>query len=299
MQIRAQGARAGPGEPPTVMLRTQIRRRVVATLAGLLFLLASAVPALPGPTPAIFTIATAHAAKPTTLGVRGLRLGMRGRDVRDLQRLLNRAGFRTPVSGTYAGHTARSVAAFQRAAGLDPSGVTGRRTVRALRGAAASGGMAPIADPAQTPARNPAPVGPPAGGQVATIGPDGLASAPAGAPRAVVELIAAGNEIATTPYRYGGGHQSFEDDAYDCSGSVGYALHGAGLLDHTVTSGELETWGVAGPGSWITVLANADHTFLVVAGIRFDTSGQKRTGSRWQPMDRSTDGFAVRHPDGL
>jgi peptidoglycan hydrolase-like protein with peptidoglycan-binding domain len=283
------------------MLSTPLRRRVTAFLAGLLIVVASAVPALPGPTPALFTIATAHAAGPTKLGDRGLRTGMRGRDVKDLQRLLNRAGFRTPISGNYARHTARSVAAFQRAAGLDPSGVVGRRTVRALRGAAASGGMAPMATPAETSASRPAtaPVGGPAPGQVATISQDGLAVAPSGAPQVVVDLISAGNEIATTPYRYGGGHGSFYDDAYDCSGSVGYALHGAGLLDHTVTSGDLESWGVPGPGSWITVYANADHTFLVVAGIRFDTSGQKRTGSRWQPMDRSTDGFVVRHADGL
>jgi len=282
-------------------MRIRRQRRTVAALASLLLVPASALPALPGPTPATLTIAAAHAAKPTTLGDRGLRTGMRGRDVKDLQRLLNRAGFRTPISGTYARHTARSVAAFQRAAGLDASGVTGRRTVRALRGAAASGGMAPMATPAETSASRPpaAPVGGPAAGQVATIGPDGLATAPAGAPQQVVDAIAAGNEIATTPYRYGGGHQSFEDDAYDCSGSVGYALHGAGLLDHTVTSGDLETWEQAGPGNWITVYANDDHTFLVVAGIRFDTSGRTRTGSRWQPLDRSTTGFVVRHPDSL
>ena len=114
-----------------------------------------------------------------------------------------------------------------------------------------------------------------------------------------MDLIAAGNEIALTPYRYGGGHRSFKDDAYDCSGSVGYALHGAGLLDRTVTSGELEKWGEAGPGSWITVYANADHTFLVVAGIRFDTSGQKQAGTRWQPAARSVEGFVVRRAPGL
>ena len=79
----------------------------------------------------------------------------------------------------------------------------------------------------------------------------------------------------------------------------GYALHGAGLLDHTVTSGDLESWGVAGAGSWLTVYANAEHTFLVVAGIRFDTSGQKKAGTRWQPMDRGTDGFVVRRVPGL
>lgn len=263
-------------------------------------LLAVAALALPagGPVAALPTAPEeARAAKaPTRLGDRGLRHGVRGRDVKELQRLLNRAGFRTPVTGTFAAHTVRSVRAFQQAAGLQTSGVAGRLTVRALRGAAASGGVAPVAAPAET--TGPATTAP-AAGQVATITADGLAVAPAGAPREVVALIAAGNEIARTPYRYGGGHGSFEDDAYDCSGSVGYALHGAGLLNRTVTSGDLMTWGRPGSGAWVTVYADEGHTFLVVAGIRFDTSGQKRTGSRWQPMDRSTTGFAVRHPAGL
>lgn len=282
------------------MVHTRVSsRRLALVLALVVVVLASAVPALPGPIPAVLRVATAHAAPPTVLGDRGLRHGMRGRDVKELQRLLNRAGFRTPISGTYARHTVRSVLAFQKAAGLEASGVSGRRTIRALRGAAASGGAAPMSVPAEATATT-APSGAPRDpSQVATITPDGLAVAPAGAPQPIVDLIAAGNEIATTPYRYGGGHKSFEDDAYDCSGSVGYALRGAGLLDHTVTSGELERWGVAGEGSWLTVYANADHTFLVVAGIRFDTSGQKRAGTRWQPMDRGTAGFVVRRAPGL
>jgi len=283
------------------MVRTRAHRRLtVLALSGAVVLL-SAVPALPGPVPGVLQVATADAAKPTALGDRGLRQGLRGRDVKELQRLLNRAGYRTPISGTYAKHTVRSVLAFQRAAGLEASGVAGRRTIRALRGAAASGGAAPMATPDEVTATTttaPAP-GPRDPSQVATITADGLAVAPAGAPKAVVDLIAAGNRIATTPYRYGGGHASFEDDAYDCSGSVGYALHGAGLLDRTVTSGDLERWGAAGAGSWLTVYANADHTFLVVAGIRFDTSGQKKAGTRWQPMDRGTDGFVVRRAPGL
>jgi len=281
------------------MVRTRVSpRRLALVLFVVTTSFASFVPALPGPIPAVFRTAAAHAAAPTKLGDRGLRAGMRGRDVKDLQRLLNRAGFRTPISGNFASHTVRSVVAFQRAAGLETSGVVGKRTVRSLRGAAASGGAAPMAAPDEitsTSAASPAP----SPGQAATITKDGLAVAPNGAPQAVVDLIAAGNAIATTPYRYGGGHKSFEDDAYDCSGSVGYALHGAGLLDHTVTSGDLETWGDAGPGMWITVYANAGHTFLTVAGIRFDTSGQKAAGTRWQPLQRSVDGFVVRHPPGL
>jgi hypothetical protein len=133
----------------------------------------------------------------------------------------------------------------------------------------------------------------------ATVGPDGLAVAPAGAPPAVTQLIAAGNAIAALPYRYGGGHKDFQDTAYDCSGSVSFALHGAGLLDTTLDSTGLGRWGDAGAGTWITVYANKGHTYLIVAGLRFDTSGQKAAGTRWQAAVRSARGFRVRHPAGL
>ncbi|MFZ0042306.1 MAG: hypothetical protein WAK93_13430 [Solirubrobacteraceae bacterium] len=136
----------------------------------------------------------------------------------------------------------------------------------------------------------------------ATLTPDGLAVAPIGAPAAVQEIIAAGNEIARLPYRYGGGHMTYEDTAYDCSGSISYVFAAAHLLDHTVDSGELENWGDAGPGKWITVYANAGHTFMYVAGLRFDTVALAETGSRWSDRpanepDLST--FSVRHPPGL
>jgi hypothetical protein len=133
----------------------------------------------------------------------------------------------------------------------------------------------------------------------ATVGTDGLAVAPAGAPAEVVALIAAGNAIASLPYKYGGGHKSFEDSAYDCSGSVSFALHGAGLLDETLDSTGLARWGEAGPGAWITIYANKTHTYLIVAGLRFDTSGQKKAGTRWQAAPRSSRGFKVRHPAAL
>jgi cell wall-associated NlpC family hydrolase len=140
---------------------------------------------------------------------------------------------------------------------------------------------------------------PPSPVPTATVGDDGLAVAPAGAPPAVAALIAAGNVIASTPYRYGGGHGSFDDTAYDCSGSVSYALHGAGLLDATLDSTALAKWGVAGAGTWITIYANKTHTYLIVAGLRFDTSGARAAGTRWQAAPRSSKGFKVRHPDGL
>jgi cell wall-associated NlpC family hydrolase len=136
-------------------------------------------------------------------------------------------------------------------------------------------------------------------GMTATVGPDGLAIAPAIAPPVVKEIIAAGNRIATTPYRYGGGHGKWEDTGYDCSGSVSYALHGAGLLTEAMPSGSFTSWGDAGPGQWVTLYANSGHIYMVVAGLRFDTSGRSKAGSRWQADMRSDDGYTVRHPSGL
>jgi hypothetical protein len=136
----------------------------------------------------------------------------------------------------------------------------------------------------------------------ATLTPDGLAIGPIGAPAAVQAVIAAGNTIARLPYRYGGGHLAYEDTAYDCSGSISYVFAAAHLLDHIVVSGQLENWGDAGPGKWITVFSNAGHTFMYVAGLRFDTVALAETGSRWS--DRAADEpdiktFVVRHPPGL
>jgi hypothetical protein len=138
---------------------------------------------------------------------------------------------------------------------------------------------------------------------VARILADGLAQAPAAAPAAVKEAIAAGNQLIGQPYVYGGGHQSFISHGYDCSGAVSYALHGANLLASPLDSSELELWGSPGPGSWITVYANAGHTYMDIAGIRFDTStagdpGGKQ-GPRWRPLLRSNAGYVVRHPAGL
>jgi hypothetical protein len=136
----------------------------------------------------------------------------------------------------------------------------------------------------------------------ATLTPDDLVVAPIGAPAAVQAVIAAGNQIARLPYRYGGGHMTFQDSAYDCSGSISYVFAAAHLLNQTVVSGELEHWGDPGPGKWITVFANAGHTFMYVAGLRFDTVALAETGSRWS--DRSANEpdlktFSVRHPPGL
>jgi peptidoglycan hydrolase-like protein with peptidoglycan-binding domain len=115
----------------------------------------------------------------------------------------------------------------------------------------------------------------------------------------VSRVIAAGDEIATRPYVYGGGHGSFQSAGYDCSGSVSYALHGGGLLSAPEDSSALESYGEAGPGKHITIYANAGHAFMVVDGKRFDTIAQQETGSRWSDSLGSTGGYVVRHPDGM
>ena len=121
----------------------------------------------------------------------------------------------------------------------------------------------------------------------------------AGGLAAVRRVVRAGNRIARMPYKYGGGHGTWNDTGYDCSGSISYALHGAGLLSTPLDSGQFMSWGAPGKGRWITIYANPGHAYMVVRGRRFDTSGQYRTGSRWQPNDRSSAGYVVRHPPGL
>jgi len=136
-------------------------------------------------------------------------------------------------------------------------------------------------------------------GGAATVGADGLALAPANAPDAVKQIIAAGNEIAKMPYHYGGGHGKWQDSGYDCSGSVSYALHGAGLLDQALPSGDFMSWGEKGPGQWVTLYANGGHMYMIVAGLRFDTSGRQQDGTRWHTTARSSSGYTVVHPPGL
>jgi cell wall-associated NlpC family hydrolase len=126
----------------------------------------------------------------------------------------------------------------------------------------------------------------------------GAVQPPPGAPPAIALVIAAANAIAGLPYVYGGGHGSFQANAYDCSGSVSYALAAAGLVNSPMASGPFMSWGDPGPGQWITVYANAGHAFMVVAGWRFDT-GALGAGTRWSHSMRPTGGFVARHPPGL
>jgi cell wall-associated NlpC family hydrolase len=127
----------------------------------------------------------------------------------------------------------------------------------------------------------------------------GVAHAPAGAPLAVVRAIRAGNKLRNKPYRYGGGHRSFTDTAYDCSGAVSFALHGGRLLEAPLNSTGFMAWGRAGKGRWITVYANSGHAYAVIAGLRFDTSGTGGRGPRWQVDQRDPASFVARHPAGL
>ncbi|MCW2998813.1 MAG: hypothetical protein JWN65_2362 [Solirubrobacterales bacterium] len=332
--------------------------------------------------PAITPVSPALAAK-NNLGDRSLRMGDKGKDVKELQRLLAQVGIKTTVDGAFGSGTKKAVQRFQRIVRLEPSGAVGKKTIAALRQAASGGeaaaydaggfgttghstrslgdrlplrpGMSghdvkvlqdflgragfkvavdgefgkgttaalkkfeaannlPVDDYVDAPdievlrgqaaagedaSAAPAPLklGP---GDKATVGSDGLAIAPASAPEAVKQIIAAGNKIAKLPYIYGGGHANFpEDKGYDCSGSVSYALWGARLLKSPLVSGDFPSWGEKGPGQWISIYGNSGHVYMVVAGLRFDTSGAKQDGSRWHKSDRPTNGYGVSHPVGL
>jgi hypothetical protein len=150
-----------------------------------------------------------------------------------------------------------------------------------------------------------APVGAPAApANVATILAGGKASIPAGAPYSVARAIKAANKIHRRTYIWGGGHRGFKARGYDCSGAVSYVLHAAGLLSSPLVSGQLAWWGSPGPGTWITVYANRVHTYMVIAGLRYDTSPRgewidQGRGPRWRFTLRAPTGFAVRHYPGL
>jgi cell wall-associated NlpC family hydrolase len=207
---------------------------------------------------------------------------MRGQDIRVLQDFLRKAGQTVSIDGHFGGGTLTAVKAFEAAATRPVDGVMDAADIEALRALAAS-----------------APQQATAPGEKATIGPDGQAIAPASAPEQVKQIIAAGNQIASKPYKYGGGHGSWDDSGYDCSGSVSYALHGAGLLEDALPSGAFAGWGESGPGQWVTIYAHSGHMFMVVAGLRFDTSGRTKNNTRWQTEMRSTSRYTVRHPPGL
>jgi peptidoglycan hydrolase-like protein with peptidoglycan-binding domain len=193
-----------------------------------------------------------------------------GTTVKDLQRALG-----LPADGVFGRQTARAVREFQRNHGLRADGVVGPATWAALGVDGAHRVLHP---------RHAAPAPRHHGG--------------GGASSSVIQrAIAGANAIATKPYRYGGGHGSFQDSGYDCSGSVSYVLHAAGLLSSPLDSTGFMSWGAPGPGKHITIYANSGHVFMTIDGRRFDT-GYGGNGNRWASGSRPTSGFVVRHPPG-
>jgi peptidoglycan hydrolase-like protein with peptidoglycan-binding domain len=193
-----------------------------------------------------------------------------GGRVRALQRVLG-----LTADGVFGPQTEAAVKRFQRRHGLAADGVVGPITRRALG----------LGD-GETLKRE----GHDGGGA-----DDGLVAGPG----ALGRLIDAANRIAETPYRFGGGHREFDDTAYDCSGSLSYALHEAGLLRYALDSSGFMSYGEPGPGEHVTIYANPNHAYMVVDGRRYDTSALKETGSRWTSESRSPRGFVARHPPGL
>jgi peptidoglycan hydrolase-like protein with peptidoglycan-binding domain len=226
------------------------------------------------------------------LGERTLKSGMKGHDVRVLQAYLTLAGYATDVDGSFGPTTETTVVTFEQANGLTADGVLTYAQSQVLRQivAMATTSTGPVSR--------------------ATLNSDGTVTAPAGAPQAVQQVTAAANQIIGKPYLFGGGHGRWNDSGYDCSGAVSYALHGGNLLSSPEDSTGLESYGSAGPGQWITIYADASHTFVVVGGLAFDTAHWGPTtpggsGPRWLTRANATanlsDGgnYIVRHPTGL
>jgi peptidoglycan hydrolase-like protein with peptidoglycan-binding domain len=216
-------------------------------------------------------------------GGRVLQVGMRGPSIRGMQEYLSAAGFPVTADGSFGSATKQAVMAFETSKGMSVDGIVNLAVANALRAVVAA------IDANNT-------------GAKAIIAPNGLAVAPVNAPQVVQQVIAAANLIATMPYIYGGGHATWTDTGYDCSGSTSFALHGAGLISAPEDSGELESYGEPGVGAWITLYANAGHVYMNVAGLWFDTAAQSSSNGndRWSATRISpTSGFVVRHPGGL
>jgi len=232
--------------------------------------------------------------RPTTfnqLGRRLLRPGLHGNDVTILQGYLTIAGYPTSVDGDFGPQTGASVAAFKQAHQIDPANdVAGPSFDTALKAAIS----AVESDVPTTTTR---------------INPDGTATAPAGAPALVQTMVSAANSILDTSYCVGGGHGNWTSSCYDCSGSVSFVLHAAGLLSQSEDSTGLESFGEQGPGKWVTIYSDPSHAFIVIGGRAFDTADYGGpnvpggTGARWRsnPLGNLADGgdYVVRHPADL
>jgi len=201
-------------------------------------------------------------------GNHGSSSGSRRSSIRALQRRLG-----ITADGVFGPGTHRAVRSFQRSRGLTADGIVGPATWRAL----GFGASRPVLR-------------------------RGHSGSSGGSPIRIGRAIAAAHRIAHKPYRYGGGHGSFNDSGYDCSGSVSYVLHAAGVLGRPRTSGDFMSYGSPGRGRWITIYANSGHVFMTIrtaSGVRrYDTSGMD-DGTRWDRRARSSSGYVVRHPPGL
>ena len=275
------------------------------------------------------TALLALALVPPALAERPVDRGDRGATVKKLQRLLG-----VPADGLFGKGTARALKRFQRRRGLTADGIAGPATWNALKRTATSSRTASRGSSVRTLQRKLGVAadgifGPGTAAAVkrfqrrrgltadGIVGPatwralglrgsrpvlrrrSGGGSRRGGLPLRVRRAIQAGDRIAFKPYRLGGGHRSFTDSAYDCSGTVSYVLRGAGALSSPLDSTSLMSYGAPGRGRWITVYANRSHAFMVVNGRRFDTSMRGPGGSRWSSQMRSSAGYVVRHPPGL
>jgi peptidoglycan hydrolase-like protein with peptidoglycan-binding domain len=200
-------------------------------------------------------------------GRRTARRSRGGGGVRALQRKVG-----VTADGVFGPGTEAAVKRWQRRHGLVADGIVGPQTRRKM-------GLG--------------------SGPVLKRGGDGGGGSGGNRRGTLQRVIAAANRIATAPYRYGGGHGSYRDSGYDCSGSVSYALHGGGLLRTPLNSTGFMSYGLPGPGEHITIYAHPSHVYMVIDGRRFDTSARRETGSRWTSTPRSPAGYTVRHPPGL
>jgi len=201
--------------------------------------------------------------------------GSKKSSVKALQRRLH-----ITSDGVFGAGTNAAVRRFQRRQGLTVDGVVGPATWRAL-------GLSGKRPTLKRPRSN-------RGG--------GNGNSGGGQPGRIARAIRAANRIARKPYLYGGGHGSFNSSGYDCSGSLSYVLHAAGLLRTSLTSGGFMNWGSPGRGRWLTIYANGGHAWMTIKtsrGLRrYDKSGMD-DGTRWDRQIPSSSGYSVRHPTGF